>query len=53
MKRTGVRFDFVAAVDRHRLSALAMTSVKLVADVGDDHLTVAVIHTGLVILVRS
>ena len=48
-----MRFVYGDAVDRHARKGLAMTSVKLVADVGDDHLTVAVIHTGLVILVRS
>jgi hypothetical protein len=48
-----VRFVYGDAVDRHARKGLAMTSVKLVADVGDDHLSVAFIHTSLVILVGS
>jgi hypothetical protein len=56
MKRTGVRFVCGDAVDSHELFiALAMTTqkIELVADVGDDDLTMTFIHTGLVILIGS
>ena len=52
-KPTGVRFVYSDKVDRHARKALAMANLNLVADIGDDNLTVSLIHTGLVILVSS
>ena len=52
-KPTGVLFVLGDAVDRHARKALAMANLNLVADIGDDHLSVPFIHTCLIILVYS